>query len=89
MKSLLTAAVCASAAAVVLYLPSVHAQGRRANPDIIPRSLVDLRAQDARVDRMVRGGDLRVRNAHADKLVPGRRIERTDQFIRGVRVFGA
>ncbi len=89
LKSLLTAAVCASAAAVVLYLPSVHAQGRRANPDIIPRSLVDLRAQDARVDRMMRGGDLRVRNAHADKLVPGRRIERTDQFIRGVRVFGA
>ncbi len=89
LKSLLTAAVCASAAAVVLYLPSLHAQGRRPNPGIIPKSLVDLRAQDSRVDRMMRVGELRVRTAHADKLVPGRRIERTDQFVGGVRVFGA
>ena len=89
LKSLLTAAVCASAAGVVLSLPAMHAQGRRQNAGIIPKSLVELRAQDSRVDRMKRAGDLRVRNVAADKLVPGRRIERTDQFIRGVRVFGA
>ena len=47
-----------------------------------------MRAQDARVDGMLRRGDLQVRVSQADKLVPGRRIERTNQFIRGVRVFG-
>jgi Zn-dependent metalloprotease len=89
LKSLLTAAVCASASAAVLCLPAVQAQVRRPSPSVIPKSLVDLRAQDSRVDRMMRDGNLRVRNAQPDKLVPGRRIERTDQFIRGVRVFGA
>ena len=89
LKSLLTAAVCASASAAVLCFPAVQAQVRRPSPSVIPKSLVDLRAQDSRVDRMMRDGDLRVRTAQPDKLVPGRRIERTDQFIRGVRVFGA
>ena len=89
LKSLLTAAVCASTAVALLHFPSAQAQGRRSIPGIIPKSLVGLRAEDARVDRMLRGGDLRIRNVQADKLVPGRRIERTDQFIAGVRVFGA
>lgn len=85
--SLLTAALCA--AAVILYLPPAEAQGRRTPPGVMPKTLVELRAVDTRVDRMLRGGDLRRRvSAQTDKLVPGRRIERADQFIRGVRVFG-
>src|SRR5918993_2018888 len=87
-KSLLTAVVCAAAATVILSMPGVEAQGRRNIPAVAPKSLVELRAQDARVEGMLRRGDLRVRAASADKLVPGRRIERTDQFVRGVRVFG-
>lgn len=80
--------VCAAAAVALLCLPSVRAQGRRGLPEINPRSVSDLRFQDVRVDRMLRGGDLRVRDSRPDKLVPGRRIERADQYHRGVRVFG-
>jgi thermolysin len=54
----------------------------------MPTTVGELRAQDARVDRMLRGGDLRVRAAVADPLVPGRRIVRADQYYRGVKVFG-
>lgn len=86
--SLLTAVFCA--AAVVLYLPPAQAQGRRALPGVIPKNIVELRSVDSRVDRMLRGGELRRRvSPQIDKLVAGRRIERADQFIRGVRVFGA
>ena len=88
-KSLITAAVCAAAAAAVLSMPPALAQGRRGLPGIIPKTVDDLRSQDARVDRMLRGGDLRIRSSRADTLVPGRRIERADQYHRGVRVFGA
>lgn len=88
-KSLITAAVCAAAAAAVLSMPPALAQGRRGLPGIIPKTVDDLRSQDARVDRMLRGGDLRIRSSRADALVPGRRIERADQYHRGVRVFGA
>lgn len=87
-KSLHAAAVWAAGALVVLSMPATQGQGRRSLPGVIPKSLTELRAQDARVERMRRGGDLRVRPAAVDKLVPGRRIERTDQFHRGVRVFG-
>ena len=88
-KSVVTAVVTAAAATAVLSLPHLSAQGRRGVPGVIPKTLTELRAQDSRVDRMVRRGDLRVRAPRTDKLVPGRRIERTDQYLRGVRVFGA
>src|SRR5688500_9509880 len=87
-KSLTTAAVCAAAAAALLSMPPLLAQGPRGLAGIVPKSLSELRMQDARVDRMRRGGDLRVRESRDDKLVPGRRIERADQYHRGVRVFG-
>ena len=87
--SLTTAAVCAVAAAALLCtMPPLQAQGARGLADIVPRSLNELRMQDARVDRMRRGGDLRIRESREDRLVPGRRIERADQYHRGVRVFG-
>ena len=89
LKSVVTAVMTAAAATAVLSLPHLSAQGRRGVPGVIPNTLTELRAQDSRVDRMVRRGDLRVRAPRTDKLVPGRRIERTDQYLRGVRVFGA
>ena len=89
VHSLAAATVCAAAAAILLALAPAQAQSRRGVPGIIPRSLGELRAEDARLDRMLRGRDLRLRESRADKLVPGRRVERADQYHRGVRVFGA
>jgi thermolysin len=57
-------------------------------PSINPSSLAELRAQDARVVRMLGARELRTRRSTPDTLVPGRRIERADQYHRGVRVFG-
>jgi Zn-dependent metalloprotease len=48
----------------------------------------ELRAWDQRVDQMIRSRDLRVRELTADALVPGRRHERLDQFVGGVRIVG-
>jgi bacillolysin len=89
LQSIAGAAICASLAAMVLPAPDVGAQARRVQAGINPSDLVELRAQDDRITRLLRGGRLRVRDSRADKLVPGRRIERADQFHRGVRVFGA
>lgn len=82
------AALCAGAAAVLFWLPPAMAQGRRTIPSINPTSVTELRAQDDRIARMLRRGDLRRRRSGLDTLVPGNRIERIDQYHRGVRVFG-
>ena len=87
--SVAASAVSAGLALVIVCSPGLRAQGRRAVPAINPASVTELRAHDDRVTRMLRGGDLRLRDAGPDKLVPGRRIERADQYFRGVRVFGA
>lgn len=82
------AAVCAAVAAVMLGVPAAKAQGRRTPPAINPASLVELRGQDNEVRRRLRSGDLRLRSTIPDKLLAGRRVERADQYYRGVRVFG-
>jgi bacillolysin len=56
---------------------------------IVPGSLTELRAWDARVDSMLNTGELRVRITREDTLMPGRSHQRADQFYRGVRVWGA
>lgn len=88
LKSLSSGVVCATLAVIILCTPDPAAQVRRSSSAVLPSTIGELRLQDARVDRMRRAGDLRVREGVADKLVPGRRIERTDQYHRGVRVFG-
>jgi bacillolysin len=88
-RSLSCGVGCATLAVIVLCSSDPVAQGRRTVPDVMPRTIGELRMQDARIDRMMRDGNLRVRDSVADTLVPGRRIERTDQYYRGVRVFGA
>jgi thermolysin len=49
---------------------------------------MELRRWDAQTERMLRDRDLRIRDRHEDKLIPGRLIERADQYYNGVRVFG-
>ena len=88
LKSLAAAAACVSLAVLALSMPDVRAQGRRLPPGISPSDIIELRAQSDRVTRLLRGGRLRMRASLADRLVPGRRVERADQFHRGVRVFG-
>jgi bacillolysin len=56
---------------------------------IVPGSITELRAWDARVDSMLNTGELRVRITREDTLMPGRSHQRADQFYRGVRVWGA
>ena len=83
------ARVCAVA---LLALAPAGPAAARAHPNlraIAPFSLADLRAWGDRVQSMVRSGNLRVRQTRPDMLVPGRVIERSDQYYRGVRVFGA
>ena len=49
----------------------------------------ELRQMDARLDRMVRAGDMRRRLTRQDTvLADGRVHERFDQYVRGVRVVG-
>ncbi|HJR59175.1 MAG TPA: M4 family metallopeptidase [Vicinamibacterales bacterium] len=87
-KTVTGAVACAGIAAAVLWMPAARAQVRRPNPGINPTTVGELRFQDDRVTRMLRGGELRMRASRVDKLVAGRRIERADQYHRGVRVFG-
>lgn len=87
-RSFALAACAAAAAAALLRLEPVSAQSTREPRVLAARSLTELRAHDDRVTRMMRGGDLRVRERRADKVMSGRVIERADQFHQGVRVFG-
>ncbi|MCA1570411.1 MAG: hypothetical protein LC798_08865, partial [Chloroflexi bacterium] len=74
-----TMALCAiTLAFVCVALP--RAQGERGPIALRTRSLTDLRAEDARVQRMYRARELRIRESRADKLVSGRRFERADQY---------
>jgi thermolysin len=86
------AVACAAfltAAALVVMGPA-HAQTRLQQQRVVsPRSLTELREQDNRIDRMMRQGELRVRELRGDRQVAGGAIERAEQRYRGVRVFGA
>ena len=88
VNSRFSMALCAIMLAVVCVgLP--RAQGARGPVALRPDSVTALRAEDNRVQRMYRERELRLRDSRPDKLVPGRRFERADQYHRGVRVFGA
>jgi bacillolysin len=75
-----------SLAVLVLLAPATVSSAQEAR--VTPRG-VELRAWDARVNAAVRTGDLRRRSVRPDTLVPGRSHERFDQYVRGVRVYGA
>ena len=93
MKSrVVCAAACAAAlsAAALLVMGPALAQSRLEQRRVLaPRSLTELRENDNRIDRMLRQGELRVRDFRGDPQIRGRAIERAEQRHRGVRVFGA
>jgi bacillolysin len=85
-----TPLACLTAALGLLFDPAPAAQapaGRRAT--IASGQAQSLRQWDAATQAMLRSGELRVRRVRDDSLMPGRSIERDDQYHRGVRVFGA
>ena len=90
-SSLVFRAVCAAAAALLFSAAprSAAAQSRRDLVTITPASRNDLRTWDARTERLLRDGALRIRTRGEDAMIRGRIIERADQFYGGVRVFGA
>ena len=92
----MTARIWGAAAAVLALIVAAglllkgpaHAQEPAPRRVLVPRSLGELRAADARMRQMLRGGELRVRQVQADDMVDGRTIERADQYHQGVRVWG-
>ena len=84
-----TFACVTAAAALLLSGRPPAAQTRASLQTIAAGSPQAIRDWDATTASMLRNGDLRVRNVREDTLIPGRVIERADQYYRGVRVFGA
>jgi bacillolysin len=82
---LLTAAAWLASASAA---PRARAQ-RSGLARIAAGSIADIRAWDRQIDGMLDTGELRVRTRRDDTLIPGRVHERSDQFHRGVRVWGA
>lgn len=85
-RTFAASAVCATAAVILLCSPLTRAQGRRTVTMLAPEGLTELRAYDARVEQMLRSGDLRIRSQREDELVPGRRIERADQYLSLIHI---
>jgi bacillolysin len=89
-------AVCSIAASVCLLAASwlaspIYGQTGdrpRGRVAIAARSTAERRAWTSRVDRMIRNGELRIRQTRDDTLLSGRTHERANQYYRGVRVFG-
>jgi bacillolysin len=79
--------VCLFAWSALLALPA-SAQSPRGAVSIEARSTAEIRTWDLRVDAMLRDGELRLRSVREDPMVPGRTHERSNQYFRGVRVFG-
>ena len=91
MKSrIFCVAACAAVfgGVALLVMGPAHAQSRLEQSVLAPRSLTELRENDNRIQRMIRDGELRVRERLSDKQIPGRTIERAEQLHRGVRVLG-
>ena len=83
------AIACITAALGLVFSHAPAAQGHGTLTTIVPASLQTLRDWDSRTQLMLRSGELRVRQVRDDTLIPGRITERSDQYYRGVRVFGA
>ena len=85
-------AVHATAVCVCLLVSAltIHPAGQAPRAvSMTAGSPAQLRDADQRVDGMLRRGELRVRRTTSDPLLPRRTHQRSDQYHRGVRVFGA
>ena len=69
------------------HQPPLQAQG--ASTMVAPTTANAVRQWDTDVNRMVRSGELQVRRERADTLVPGRTLQQLDQYLNGVRIWGA
>jgi thermolysin len=87
--SALAGATALLAVTVAVNGPAGAQQTARVTIAATPGSLTELRQWDARITRMERSGDLRMRQVREDTQIAGRTHERLDQYYRGVRVFGA
>ena len=56
---------------------------------VAPSTLAAVRQWDDDVNRMVRSGELQVRREREDTLVTGHRLQQLDQYVKGVRIWGA
>ena len=65
-----------------LSLRVALAQPRATALSIAPHGFSQLREWDARIERMLRAGELRIRQTQDDPLVEGRTHERADQYQR-------
>lgn len=74
-------------AVLLLGSRETPAQGGRVAM-VLPASLSELRAWDARLDRMLRDGDLRVASERDDTVLPGRRHQRLQQVHLNVPLVG-
>src|SRR4051794_3306425 len=72
---------------VIVAQPAAQSESRAAR--LAPQTADTVRRWDARLDAMSRGRQLVVRRTDNDALAPGRTHERLDQYVNGVRVFGA
>ena len=87
-RTICATGVAAVLLAVVIAGRPVSGQAAAGALAISAGSGAPLRDSDDRVSRMLRSGELRVRQTVDDPLVAGRLHERSDQYYRGVRVFG-
>jgi bacillolysin len=72
------------------FSPSAVVHGQKSHALLVsPMTSDAVRAWDGTVDSMVQRKELAVRARQPDALIPGRTIERLDQYFRGVRVWGA
>jgi Zn-dependent metalloprotease len=76
-------------AAILALLPAaVSAQGHPMAVAVSRADVDALRTIDAQVDASMRSGALRIRGTERDAMMPDRRHERLDQYLRGVRIVG-
>jgi thermolysin len=77
-------------AALLLVLSQQHGSAQRAGVvRIRATSIADIRTWDTFVTARERSGELRLKNAERDPALPGRTIDRLQQFYRGVPIWGA
>jgi thermolysin len=88
IRSVAAALFVAALPVAVRFTGGVQAQGQR-RIGLQAVGGADLRAWDAQVDRMVRGGQLEVRLERQDTMMPGRKHLRFTQLVNGVPVYGA
>ena len=81
--------VNAAIGAALIFFTAAESRAQRPTSIVVTReSPAELRAADRLVDQMIRDRALVATTIETDPLVNGRRHERFEQFVRGVRIAG-